>query len=51
MEKGRKSEQVSLMDVGKTELVEEIANLEVLSMSPMDALNSLFLLREKARKL
>ena len=51
MEKGRKSEQVSLMDVGKTELVEEIANLDVLSMSPMDALNALFLMREKARKL
>lgn len=51
LEKGRKNEQVSLMDVGKTELTEELANLDVLSMSPMDALNQLFLLREKARKL
>ena len=51
LEKNRKNEQVNLMDVGKTELVEEIANLDVLSMSPMDALNALFLLREKARKI
>ena len=51
LEKGRKDQQVSLMDVGKTELTEELANLDVLSMSPMDALNELFLLREKARKL
>ena len=28
-----------------------LANLDVLSMSPMDALNALFLLREKARKI
>ncbi len=51
LEKNRRSEQVNLLDVGKTELVEEIANLDVLSMSPMDALNALFLLREKARKI
>lgn len=51
LEKNRKDTQVSLMDVGKTEFVEELANIDVLSMSPMDALNRLFLLREKARKL
>ena len=36
---------------GRTELIEELSSLDVLSMSPMDALNRLFLLREKARKL
>ncbi len=52
LEKGRKKkEQVQLFEVGRTELVEELAQLDVLAMSPMDALNRLFLLREKARKL
>ncbi len=47
----RKNQQVALLEYGKTELVEELSRLDVLSMSPMDALNALFLLREKARKL
>lgn len=52
LEKGRKKkEQLQLFEVGRTELVEELAQLDVLAMSPMDALNQLFLLREKARKL
>ncbi len=48
---GRRNEQVQLLEYGKTELVEELRTLDVLAMSPMDALNALFLLREKARKL
>ncbi len=53
LEKGRagRKQQLALFDTGKTELVEELAALDVLSMSPMDALNRLFLLREKARTL
>ncbi|NLD51523.1 MAG: DNA mismatch repair protein MutS [Clostridiales bacterium] len=53
LEKGRskRKEQMQLFETGRAELVEELANLDVLSMSPIDALNALFLLREKARKL
>ncbi|MGI6690024.1 MAG: DNA mismatch repair protein MutS [Christensenellales bacterium] len=47
----RKNQQVDLFHYGAAELAQELANLDVLSMSPMDALNALFLLREKARKL
>ena len=47
----KKNEQVALMDYSKTEFVEEIRGLDVLSMTPMDALNKLFLLKEKALKL
>ena len=52
LEKGkRKNQQQDLFEYGRTELIEELSGLDVLSMSPMDALNVLFLLREKARKL
>lgn len=52
LEKGkRKNQQQDLFEYGRTELIEELSSLDVLSMSPMDALNKLFLLREKARKL
>ena len=47
----RKNQQQDMFEYGRTELIEELANTDVLSMSPMDALNKLFLLREKARKL
>lgn len=47
----RENEQVSLFDVGKTEIVNELQNLDVLALTPIDAMNKLFLLREKARKL
>ncbi len=53
LEKGRagRKQQTQLFEVGKTELVDELSRMDVLAMSPMDALNALFLLREKARKL
>ncbi len=51
MEKNREDKQVSIMDIGKTELIEEIANIDVLNMNPVEALNYLYLLKEKARKL
>jgi DNA mismatch repair protein MutS len=51
MEKNRRDKQVSIMDIGKTELIEEISNIDVLNMNPVEALNYLYLLKEKARKL
>ena len=50
-QKGRKNEQVSLMGLGQTEFITEIQQLDVLAMTPMDALNQLYLLKEKALKL
>ena len=47
----KKNEQVDLMEFGKTEFIEEVRALDVLAMTPMDALNKLFLLKEKAMKL
>jgi len=47
----RKNQQQDLFEYSRTELIDELSSLDVLSMSPMDALNKLFLLREKARKL
>ena len=39
------------MEYQKTEFVEEIRALDVMAMTPIDALNKLFLLKEKALKL
>ncbi len=47
----KKNEQVDLMEYQKTEFVEEIRALDVMAMTPIDALNKLFLLKEKAMKL
>lgn len=47
----RENEQVSLFDVGKTEIINELQNLDVMALTPIDAMNKLFLLCEKARKL
>ena len=47
----RQEEQMALGEYARAELVQELAGLDVLQMSPMDALNQLFLLKEKARKL
>ena len=46
-----KQRQVDLMHVPETEFIEEIRAMDVLAMTPMDALNALFLIREKALKL
>ena len=43
--------QVSLLDSPAMELVEEIQKLDVMSMSPIDALNKLYELNEKARRI
>ena len=47
----KKNEQMALTEFARVELLEELANLDVLQMSPMEALNELFVLKEKARKL
>lgn len=47
----RENEQVNLFDFAKTEIITELQNIDVMALTPMDAINKLFLLREKARKL
>ena len=42
---------MGLADFGALDLVEEVRALDVNSMTPMDALNALFRLREKARNI
>ena len=52
LEKRKKeNRQTDLFHLGQDELVDELKNLDVLSITPMDALNILFRLREKARRL
>ncbi len=47
----RKNEQIDLFDYKKEEIIQELQQLDVMAITPMDAMNMLFLLREKARKL
>ncbi len=47
----RENEQVNLFDFAKTEIINELQTIDVMALTPMDAINKLFLLREKARKL
>ncbi len=49
--KKKENRQVDLFHMAQDDLIEEIQNLDVLSITPMDALNILFRIREKARKL
>ena len=49
--KKKAKEQVDLLDFQKTEFIEEIRALDVMALTPIDALNKLFLLKEKALKL
>ncbi len=52
LEKKKKADrQTDLFHLREDELVEELKNMDVLSITPMDALNALFTLREKARRL
>ncbi|NLF26257.1 MAG: DNA mismatch repair protein MutS, partial [Clostridiales bacterium] len=43
--------QLGILDVGPIQIVEEIAKLDVIGMTPIDALNKLFELNEKARRI
>lgn len=47
----RKNEQLDLFDYKKDEIIQELQQIDVMAITPMDAMNKLFLLREKARKL
>ena len=47
----REDEQVDLFGYQREELIRELQQLDVMALTPMDAINQLFLLREKARKL
>ncbi|MEG1777328.1 MAG: DNA mismatch repair protein MutS, partial [Clostridia bacterium] len=52
LEKNKKPDkQTDLFHLEQDNLIEELQNLDVLSVTPMDALNILFRLREKARRL
>ncbi len=47
----RKNEQMDLFEYKKDEIIKELQEIDVMAITPMDAMNTLFLLREKARKL
>ncbi len=47
----RPDEQVNLFDYERTEIIHELQSIDIMALTPMDAINKLFLLREKARKL
>lgn len=47
----RENEQVDMFDYARTEIINELQTIDVMALTPMDAINKLFLLREKARKL
>ena len=47
----RKNEQMDLFEYKKDEIIQELQQLDVMAITPMDAMNKLFLLREKARKI
>jgi len=49
--KKKESKQTDMFHLAQDDLIEELQNLDVLSVTPMDALNILFRLREKARQL
>ena len=46
----KKPKQVNLFEAPAMDLVEELRALDVMSMTPIEALNTLFALREKARR-
>ncbi len=48
--KKKQQKQTDLFHMEQDVLIEELQNLDVLSVTPMDALNILFRLREKARR-
>ena len=47
----RKNEQMDLFEYKKDEIIQELQTIDVMALTPMDAMNQLFLLREKARKI
>jgi DNA mismatch repair protein MutS len=49
-EEERMPKQVNLFESPAMDLVEELKNLDVMAMTPIDAMNALFVLQEKARR-
>ena len=49
--KNPKDRQLGMMDFAPMALVQEIAGLDVVSMTPIDALNKLFQINEKAKRI
>ena len=47
---GKKQQQVNLFETDAVRLVEELREMDVMSMTPMEAMNALFELKEKARR-
>ncbi len=47
----RMNEQQDLFEYKKMEIIQELQELDVMALTPIDAMNRLFLLREKARKI
>ena len=45
------NEQVDIFEYKKMEIIQELQDLDVMTLTPIDAMNRLFLLREKARKI
>ena len=50
-ERNGQERQLGMLDFKPMELVEEISRLDVISMTPIDALNKLFELNEKAKRI
>lgn len=46
----RKNEQVDIFAYRKDEIIQELKEIDVMAITPMDAMNMIFTLREKARK-
>ena len=47
----RMNEQQDLFEYKKMEIIKELQDLDVMALTPIDAINRLFLLREKAKKI
>ena len=47
----RENQQVDLFEYRKTEIIQQLQDIDVMALTPMDAINKLFLLREMARNL
>ena len=47
----RMNEQQDLFEYQKMEIIQELQELDVMALTPIDAMNRLFLLREKAKKI
>ena len=47
----RMNEQMDLFAYKKDEIIQELQQIDVMALTPMEAMNRIFLLKEKARKL